>query len=192
MSEQNMALLSQNEIDTLISFLTNEKGKGSVGSEVLSQNSIDKLINLIKSNSDAPHRLQFHLPISMSDDEKIISFFSRSDNTYTDTAVYELLFEVKDGKACLCGKNVESGAIVPIRPCDVSDEIEEDDTDWGACVMPNVFNLVAGYLHLQYSQDTMDAVVRQFAKVTYGDEDAKVSRIYMPNESSAFLNLMSV
>ena len=47
---KSFSLLSQQEIDTLVKFLT-EKKKG-VGSDVMSQNSIDKLIRLIQTDKD--------------------------------------------------------------------------------------------------------------------------------------------
>ena len=44
---QNMALLSQTEIDTLLNFLQ----KSKVGEEVMDQSSIDRLINLLQTDS---------------------------------------------------------------------------------------------------------------------------------------------
>ena len=189
MSKQNMALLSQSEIDTLISFLSNEKDKSGVGSEVLSQESIDKLISIIKTGNQE-HKFQMHLPVSMSDDEKVIAFFSSSDKTYSESAAYELLFGVEKGSGCLNGKNKESGALVAIRPCDVT-EGSKDEADWGKCIMPSLFDLVAGFLHLKYTQDTMDAVCENFAKVMYGKKDAKIPKVYLPSEGTAFNTLIT-
>jgi len=191
MSKQNMALLSQSEIDTLISFLSTEKDKNGVGSEVLSQDSIDKLINIIKSGSVAEHKFQMHLPIAMTDDEKIIAFFSSADDTYSKTAAYELLFEKKGSQVNICGKNKESGALVPIRPCDIVEASSADEDSWGKCIMPAVFDQVAGFLHLKYTQDTMDEVCAVFAKVMYGKADAKIPKVYLPTEGSAFRNLIA-
>ncbi|MDE7298209.1 MAG: hypothetical protein K2N94_05195, partial [Lachnospiraceae bacterium] len=44
----NMALLSQEEIDTLLDFLTQQKSR--VGNEVMDQESIDRLISLLHTD----------------------------------------------------------------------------------------------------------------------------------------------
>ena len=50
---ENRALLSQSEIDALVSFLQHDgTTKTSSIGEVLDQNSIDKLVDLIRANND--------------------------------------------------------------------------------------------------------------------------------------------
>ena len=48
-NNNSFSLLSQQEIDTLVSFLTDKK---AVNSDVLSQKSIDKLISFIQSDPE--------------------------------------------------------------------------------------------------------------------------------------------
>ena len=190
MSKQNMALLSQNEIDTLISFLSGEKDKSGVGSEVLSQDSIDKLISLIKTGNAVSDQFKVHLPVSTSENEKIIAFFKNADKSYSDSAAYELLFEKKRGKISVSGKNTQSGALVPIRPCDVADGAPTSEDNWGACIMPAMFDLIATYFHIKYTKDTMDAVCSVFAKVMFGKEDAVIPAVYLPAKDSAGNNIV--
>ena len=190
MSKQNMALLSQSEIDTLISFLSSEKDKSGVGSEVLSQDSIDKLISLIKTGNAASEQFAVNLPVSTSEDAKIIDFFKKADKTYSDKATYELLFEKKRGKISVNGKNTQSGALVPIRPCDVADGAPASEDNWGACIMPSMFDLIATYFHIKYTKDTMDVVCSTFAKVMFGKEDATIPAVYLPAKNVAGANVV--
>ena len=190
MSKQNMALLSQSEIDTLISFLSNEKDKSGVGSEVLSQDSIDKLISIIKTGNATSEQFKIHLPVSTSENEKVVAFFKNADKTYSDTAAYELLFEKKRGKISVNGKNTQSGALVPIRPCDVADGAPASEDNWGACIMPALFDLIASHFHIKYTKDTMDAVCAVFAKVMFGKEDASIPAVYLPAKETAGNNVV--
>ena len=50
MSEKNMTLLSQKEIDTLIEFLSGEDWRKGASNDVLNQESVDRLIALIRSS----------------------------------------------------------------------------------------------------------------------------------------------
>ena len=55
---QNMALLSQTEIDTLLNFLQ----KSKVGEEVMDQSSIDRLINLLQTDQKREFKYSTNVP----------------------------------------------------------------------------------------------------------------------------------
>lgn len=192
MIEQSMALLSQAEIDTLIDFLNREKQKTSVDSSVLNQESIDKLIKLVLSNQGAEHRFRMRLPIMMTGDEQLISFYSAADESFGNSSRYELIFEIdgQDG-VVLSGRNMETGVLVPITPDHVlNPECKDAAGNWGRCIMPAAFDQVATFLRLQYTRETLDQVCARFAEVMYGDETAALPEVYLPSEMSVFMKLL--
>lgn len=193
MSEPNMALLSQAEIDTLIDFLSKEKKKVSVNSEVLNQESIDKLISLIRTNQNANHKFLMRLPIALAGDEQLIDFYSSADESFGASTSYELIFRVNDEDYVeLYGRNMESGVLVPIAPEHVLDpKSQEAAGNWGRCLMPVAFDQIATYLHLQYARETLDQVCARFAVVMYGNEKADLPEVYLPSEMSVFNHLMN-
>ncbi len=175
MSERNMALLSQSEIDTLIAFLSGEKDNTAMSSEVLSQDSIDKLINLIRNTGDADEGLKLVLPVSVAEGEEINSFFRTSDDTYTDGCSYALCYEKRDGEVYISGRNSVSGKLVPIRPCDVTGDGEK----WGRCVLPVLLKTVAQNFRLEIGQEALNAAAADYAEVVFGDANAVLPALYL-------------
>jgi len=180
MSEQSMTLLSQSEIDTLISFLTSGNQDNKVESEVLSQDSIDKLISLIKTNGNDKPRFAFDLSSFDFNASKRAALFSKEDDTYADDIEYNLIFEVQDGMAKVFGKNSKTGKLVAIRPGDITRTEDSNDEEWGSCIVPSLFVAIAASLGVTYTNEVLEEVCKNFAKVMFGNENAKLPAIYLP------------
>lgn len=175
--QKNMALLSQNEIDTLIAFLNREKEKSVVESEVLSQESIDKLIDLIQSNQGIKSdELQFQMALA---GDVLALFYVTQDTTYQRGLKYELIVETGE-QMKLYAKNPESGAQIVLLPEYLQDlNYTGESCGWGICLMPAVFRQVAEKMELAYGADTWEQVQKHFAKTMYGREDVKIPTIYL-------------
>jgi len=89
MSDTNFSLLSQEEIDTLIEFLTEKTG--CFGTEVLSQESIDKLIAMMKGygknvvgNHRASETVRAVSSVLGSDSRWVMTFEENSTTGYME------------------------------------------------------------------------------------------------------------
>ncbi len=173
---KSFSLLSQQEIDTLVKFLT-EKKKG-VGSDIMSQNSIDKLIRLIQTDKD-----------------RIVLNSSIAVDSLTMTFLEEIHFRDSSDELCelRCNVNPETNYLEMSIYNTVTDKTlslipkmfdEEDSEGWGYSITPSFFNLLAQSLALKYTQETLDLVCTVFAKVNYGSEDHKISEMYLPGSGA--------
>lgn len=177
----NFSLLTQQEIDTLVKFLTNKKNQ--VDSDVMSQNSIDKLIRLIQTDKE---RLALDSSLSYGDIDT--------------TLLKKLHFRSSLDEICelRCQINSESGFIELIVYNHSSKEsisltpkiLDENDTDqWGYAIPPSLFNHIAQAMLLKYTTQTHDMVCNIFAKHNYGSEDHKIPEMFLP-ENSALLDCL--
>lgn len=173
---KSFSLLSQQEIDTLVKFLT-EKKKG-VDSDVMSQNSIDKLLRLIQTDKN---RLVLNSSITV--------------DSLTTTFLEEIHFRDSSNEVCelRCSVNPETNFIeLSIFNTTTEKTLilvpkmfdEEDAENWGYSIPPFFFNLLAQSLTLKYTQETLDFVCGVFAKVNYGAEDRKISEMYLPSSTA--------
>ena len=89
MSEKNMSLLSQSEIDALIKFLNENKNSETLNGDILSQSSINKLIELVKS---IPSLDKNNLLNSAAIKADASSFFANKNGG----TGYELAFKTND------------------------------------------------------------------------------------------------
>ena len=179
---KSFSLLSQEEIDTLVKFLTDKKN--TVGSDVLSQASIDKLIQLIKTDKG---RLALDMP-----------FVSGSLEA---TLLNKLRFRSKAEEICelRCSVNAESNFIeLSIYNTATNQTLSltpkmfdaEDTEDWGYAITPYYFNHIAQSLSLKYTQATHDFVCSTFAKTNFGSADHKIPEMYLPDNAALVESLL--
>ncbi|MCI8625787.1 MAG: hypothetical protein HFI40_05835 [Lachnospiraceae bacterium] len=179
MSEKNMTLLSQKEIDTLIEFLSGEDWRKGASNDVLNQESVDRLIALIRSSHGRRRLGGLRMVVERS--EELKKFYAERDEAYSDKTVYELVVGIKeDGQMELLACNKTSGKQISIFPEHLLDLSFEGASDgWGRCLMPRVFYQAADTLGLEYTEETEAAVKNQFAAVMYGDEKARIPELYL-------------
>ncbi|MBQ9764795.1 MAG: hypothetical protein IJW18_01195 [Lachnospiraceae bacterium] len=165
----NNTLLSQNEIDTLIKFLTHHE---KIQDTVLSQDSIDKLVNLLQNNGDVTAEIF-----------ELTDFNSNAlESSAINLAGYTLHFTVNKSTQFVVitaeSKNGESKKITPIGFSD--GDSADDDSEWGYCIEPVVFDKIAATFNLKYSDEEYENVCRTFAMKRYGNEYALIPSIYLP------------
>lgn len=187
MSENNKALLSQMEIDTLVKFLEDQK-KG-IQSTVLTQESIDKLVHLL-SNHDLD-LLKFNItskPDSIaSETEEVLSNLVEYDNTLS----YELTFTNLNNQLKLIAKNIDTNTTLIVTPKSLElMSIVEDNSSWGCCIDPILFDKIATVFHFKYKRETLDAIIKLFAEKIYGTCDAQLPSIYLPSALSIAQNIL--
>ncbi len=168
----SFSLLTQQEIDTLVKFLTKTK----IDSDVMNQNSIDKLIHLIRTDKD---NLSLSSYLSI---EPLDSSFIEERLHFRDSVdeLCELHFTTNDEAKTvdLTIHNTKTDTTYPLT----TDIINAHDTaGWGFCLAPSQFIQIAYLLSIKCTQDTYDTVCKTFAKGNYGSEDAKISQLYLPD-----------
>lgn len=167
MSDTNFSLLSQEEIDTLIEFLTEKTS--SFGTEVLSQDSIDKLITMMKSFSKkaaGSHRAL--------DAVRAVSSVLDSNHTWTlafeenSTNGFMEIFAT-DGtkKEKITPKGYSCGCFVG------------DNSTWGCAVSPVQFAEIAKVYGLKFSKSMYTDVCQRFAEKNFGDEMYDLDDFFM-------------
>lgn len=188
MSENNKALLSQMEIDTLVKFLVDQKQ--GLQSTVLTQESIDKLVHLL-SNHDLD-LLKFNIASKVdsiaTETEEVLSNLVKYDNSL----IYEMTFTCIDNQLKLIAKNYDTNTTLVVTPKSLElMSIVEDDSNWGCCIDPILFNKIATVFHFKYRRETLDSVIKLFADKMYGTCDMKLPNIYLPSALSIAQNLLS-
>lgn len=171
-NNNSFSLLSQQEIDTLVSFLTDKK---AVNSDVLSQKSIDKLISFIQSDPE-----KVGLESLLSYDAIDATFLKKLQFRENDSDICELQFDIIPSSSYICIKvyNTVTGQTLTLTP----ELFDETDTeDWGFAIPPVFFNHIASILDIKYSQETYDLVCKTFKKISYGDASHKIPKIYLPS-----------
>lgn len=153
MYTNNLALLSQAEIDILVNFLSS---KNLDSAETLSQESIDKLIAILnRSNSDLKEKAK----------APCMELYCELD----EKTNYILLFKMDKEKQ-----------LEPLFPA--SEEIDHIP-HWGFCIAPNHFSAIARINNLEYSDETYAFICDRFAEIMFGNKDAEIPAIYLPNEN---------
>lgn len=174
MSDKNMALLSQSEIDALIEFLNQQKGVTQIKGDTLSQNSINKLIQLIKSAQFTDKSIPINFEALDFDNEGVSALPFDLPN-----ASFRLTFSVDEVDGILLfATNTETSDSFAVTPSGISKT--GSTSCWGRCMAPTTFDYLAKKLDLQYSDHTFEQVKKQFAKVMYGDENAVIPTFYLP------------
>lgn len=169
MSDTSFSLLSQEEIDTLIEFLTEKSN--NFNSEVLSQESIDKLISAMRNYAKKPvgnHSLQGSVGVrAMSTvladaDQWQLDFAEDEENGYMDIFITD--GERREritprGYSCAC--------------------FVEDGGAWGVCVSPVQFTDIAKTYHVKFSREVYTAVCQRYALKNYGDADYDMDDFFL-------------
>ncbi len=178
---ENRTLLSQSEIDALVSFLQHDdtSKKTTIG-EVLDQSSIDKLVDLIRLNNDRG--------VFLDSDSADIAFGAgsaeiiNSEGSAVDKSDCELDFRVTpEGMAEICCVDMADASFYKISPESlIQGKLVSDGSEWGRAVSPRHFCMVAELFGLEYAPEVYNSVVARFAEIMYGSASAKPSDIYYP------------
>lgn len=176
--EQNMSLLSQQEIDTLVRFLI-EKRK-EVKNEVLNQESIDKLINLIRNNDINKLRLEPTMPLAAI--ASSIDVLTRSGIRKDKSEICELITKIdeKDMVDVYIINTVTKKEYKITPDSAVKKVIEEDNSSWGVAISPIVFDALAGAYQVKYTTKTYEEVCERYALKMYGDKKAAIPNLFLP------------
>lgn len=179
----NKALLSQEEIDALVSFL---KTKEQVGNEVLDQASIDRLVEILteaKTGEMSPvGRGRFYGNAVLSLEQDIA--------VQREQCI--LLYEKDDaGFVHIVCENYVSGARYEITPecLNQSCLVESTGERWGKAVPPVLFDLVAMQLQVKYNADVFSRVCKDYAKLMFGSEKAELPNVYLPTAARVLDNI---
>ena len=180
---ENRTLLSQSEIDALVSFLQ-QGGKDestSIG-DVLDQSSIDKLVDIIRFNNNNGILLNNDTTAAILSAGNVD--ITAPDGSTVDRSVCELDYRITDsGMAEIYCLNTKDGSSYKISPDSLKHrKYVAEGSAWGRAVSPRHFNKIANLFRINYSQETYNSVVKRFAEVMYGSADADVARIYFPVE----------
>ena len=177
MEDKNFSLLSQEEIDTLVAFLTD---KHHVESAVLSQESIDKLVHLVKNyacksagTQGAMYNVRSASSVLLPEKNWSLEFEIRQDNGFmsvyaTDGAVKEYI--TPRGFSCAC--------------------FADDDSVWGYAVCPAQFVEIAKSYDLKFTKQVYEQVSENFAKCNFGDSKYEVNEFYMATTKDLLSCLM--
>lgn len=171
---ENMSLLSQNEVDTLISFMREKQGDEINGS-VLSQNSVDKLISLLE-NVSSKDGIRLNSSAITAGTTSIIAA-----GKSLQKGKYDLTFKCDDkGQIMLYACSEEGDDPVAITPQTVTEHPNaKAPKTWGCCIMPAAFVQVARELGISYSEETLEEVKRIFAEKMYGSPDSPIPTVYL-------------
>lgn len=188
MSEQTIlsqALLSQEEIDALVNFLTSNR---KVSNEVLDQESIDRLIKILSDSKflekpDTGNRAERFDTNSVLLVEKDIALQREQ---------CMLLYEKDEkGDAHIRCVNCVTGVKHEITPecLDQSSLVESTGESWGRAVMPVLFDLVAVQLQVKYTAEIFSKVCADFAEIMYGDAEMRIPNVYLPSAARILENI---
>nr|WP_315101837.1 hypothetical protein [uncultured Catonella sp.] len=174
MSEKNMSLLSQNEIDALISFLNYNKNNNPISGDILSQNSINKLIELVKSIPSLDKNVLLNTAAIKADASSFLA-------DKKDINGYELTFKIDENKqVILFACNVKTDDIIKVSPQMITFSNSDNyPKTWGTCISPATFCFIARLLKLGYSDETLANISSLFAEKMYGSADAVVPAFYL-------------
>ncbi len=181
-NNEDFTLLSQEEIDTLVTFLT--ANNASISGDVLNQESVDKLIALIRNGLPGKQKNLFDFPdIGITDTLSAMGFRNDSKEVCTLTAVKDA-----DGFLVLTITNTASGKTMPLTP--KTADYSQTDTNWGFSMAPVMFSKLARTYGVNFSQETYDFICRDYAEHNYGSRDAEISSVYLPTSTHLLKSLI--
>lgn len=186
MSDANLSLLTQQEIDTLVNFLSNHD---FVSDEVLSQNSVDKLIHLVKHNDINRVQLDEVGLKAPAEYDILQELHIREDIS----EVCELLCSVDERTQflVLTAKNTVTGKEKVITPAVLDRrELIESASNWGYSITPILFDKIARIFTLKYSRKTYEMIYNLFAEKNFGSAEQKVPAFYCPTSHQLLDNLL--
>lgn len=187
MSDANLTLLTQKEIDALVDFLSNHN---FVSDEVLNQNSVDKLIHLVKHNDINRVHLDDIGLKAPAEYDILQELHIREDAS----EVCELLCSVDEATQflVLTAKNTVTGKEMVISPSvlDRNELVSSSSTCWGYCITPILFDKIARIFTLKYSRTTYETVYNIFAEKNFGSSAQNVPTFYCPTSHQLLDNLL--
>lgn len=176
---ENMTLLSQKEIDTLLHFLIEQKK--TVSMEVMDQASIDMLISLL--HSDIIKNIRYDTSIPETSDSSAILLLNESESlSGQQNLKLECKVDEKTGYLeiyCTDDKKEKNYRISP-QCLEQVRFISDDKSEWGYAVPPVTFDRVAALLKVKYTKKTFDMVCAIYIERMFGDKEEKIPGIYMP------------
>lgn len=179
---ENMALLSQEEIDTLLEFLIQQKSK--VGMEVMDQDSIDRLISLLHSNAVREIKYDTLIPEAKGMDTTAILVLDEDGiEGQQQNCVLECEVDEQSGYLkifCCNRKNGKKYAVTP-KCLEQVRYIKDDTSEWGFAIPPLTFDQIAALTKIKYTKKTLDQVCRIYSSKIFGNADKKVPNLYMPS-----------
>ncbi len=188
MNEPSFSLLNQEEIDTLIEFLSNKQH--NLQSDVLSQTSIDKLIQLIRNNDIHKMRLDALDSIKIRPAYDILSELHLRENP---AQICELLFSMDEsnGQVSLIAVNQDTNTQMPITPATLDRmEVINGSTTWGFSIVPILFDKIARIFSLKYSRKTYEDICALYALKNFGSEEVKLPSMYYPTSNDLLESLL--
>ena len=176
---ENMALLSQGEIDILLDFLL--KRKSDVGMEVMDQDSIDKLIALLRAGGRNQIRFDTTVP-EVKDDTAVPILMIDESREAQDECLLECEVAANGFLKIYC-MNQMTNRRLRITPNCIERMYysEEDQSEWGRVLPPAMFDKIAALLKVKYTKKTFDEVCNLYIKAAYGDNsEHQIPEIFMP------------
>ena len=190
---ENMALLSQNEIDALVKFLLEKQNiKSGV---VLDQGSIDRLVNVLQDKTFIQKMGSVTEEPMQNATTKTVAqllLLEGEQDIVAQQTNYELIFEC-DAEGMIqvvCQSKLSTKRHVITPSCLEQSRYTEEESVWGKTISPIVFDTISGMLHIRYSKDTFLRVCDRFAEVVYGNKNAEIPSFYMPNASSLMQHML--
>lgn len=188
---ENMALLSQNEIDALVKFLLE---KQNIQSGVLDQGSIDRLVNVLQDKTFIQKMGSAEEPMLNTTTKTVaqLLLLEGEQDLVVQQRNYELLFERGNNGMVqvVCQSRMSAKRHVITPACLEQSRYTEEESSWGRTISPLVFDTISGMLHIRYSKETFLRVCDCFAEVVYGDKNAEIPSFYMPNGSSLMQHML--
>lgn len=183
---ENMTLLSQAEIDTLVQFLMEKKQE--VQNEVLNQESIDRLIHLIRTTHINNVRTGSAVGAN-AEQNRIRTALEIREN---EAQVCELTVNVlENGFLDIQILNKDTGMTYKVTPIGASGiTISDDDSQWGRCISPYTFVDISGAYGAKFSEDTYNKVCSIYAKIKFNDENYKIPDFFLPDEGTIAQTLL--
>lgn len=167
MLDTNFSLLSQEEIDTLIEFLT--ESTSALESEVLSQESIDKLISMMRLYGKKP-----------AGNHNILGSVRAVSSVMNGSGVWTLEFEEnsRTGFIDIYATNGEHKEYITPKGYSCGCFVDDDST-WGYAISPVQFTDIAKVYNLKFSKAVYMGVCQRFAEKNYGDADYDIDDFFM-------------
>lgn len=187
----NMALMSQTEIDVLVNFLTAQKEK--VTNEVMDQESIDRLIKLLRTDMVRDVKFDTNVPESKREDSSALLLIDAIGDLKKQQKNCQLQYRIAErtGYVEIICHDKRSGKDYAITPKCMEQVryIRDDDSQWGYAVPPTTFDKISALLSVKYTKETFDMVCNDFAEKMYGSKDIQIADIYMPTAYSMIHHL---